>query len=101
MSWFSGARARLQLLFARQAAESRMNEEVGFHIEMETDRLVRQESLSPDEARRRALATFGGVTRHMEELRDGRGLAWLGGMSLDLKVGFRMLVKYPGLTIVG
>ena len=28
-------------------------------------------------------------------------LAWLGGMSLDLKLGGRMLVKYPGLTLIG
>jgi predicted permease len=27
--------------------------------------------------------------------------AWLSGFSLDLKLGVRMLVKYPGLTIVG
>ena len=26
---------------------------------------------------------------------------WLGGFSLDLRLGGRMLVKYPGLTIVG
>jgi putative ABC transport system permease protein len=101
MSWLSGAGARLHLLFARRAAESRMSTEIGFHIEMETDRLVRDEGLSRDEARRRALATFGGVTQHMETLREGRGLAWLGGMSLDLKLGSRMLVKYPGLTVVG
>jgi predicted permease len=36
-----------------------------------------------------------------EDMRDGRGLAWLGGLTLDLKLGGRMLVKYPGLTIVG
>lgn len=101
MSWFSGARTRMQLLFSRRAAESRIDEEVAFHLEMETDRLIREERLSPDEARRRARATFGGVTQHTEALRDGRGLAWLGGMSLDLKLGFRMLVKYPGLTVVG
>jgi len=27
--------------------------------------------------------------------------AWLSGFSLDLKLGVRMLVKYPGLTVVG
>lgn len=32
---------------------------------------------------------------------NGRGLAWLGGLSLDFKLGFRMLRKYPGLTVVG
>src|SRR5215211_9030929 len=101
MSWISGVRARLHLLFAARAAESRMSEEVRFHLEMETDRLIREEGLPPDEALRRARMTFGGVTQHIEELRDGRGLAWLGGLSLDFKLGFRMLVKYPGLTIVG
>src|SRR5688572_9335848 len=30
-----------------------------------------------------------------------RDLGWLGGLSLDLKLGGRMLVKYPGLTVVG
>jgi predicted permease len=30
-----------------------------------------------------------------------RGLARLGGLSLDMKLGGRMLVKYPGLTLIG
>jgi putative ABC transport system permease protein len=101
MSWLAAVRARLRLIFARRAAETRMDEEVAFHIEMESDRLMREERLSAGEARRRALVTFGGITQHKEELRDGRGLAWLGGASLDMKLGFRMLLKYPGLTIVG
>ena len=101
MSWFAGARTRLKLLFGRRAAEARFDEEVGFHLDMETSRLMREEQLDTAEAMRRARATFGGVTRHTETLREGRGLAWLGGMSLDLRLGFRMLSKYPGLTIVG
>ncbi len=101
MSWFHAARTRARLLFSRNAAESRMNEEFAFHLEMETARLIREEGLDAGEARRRAYASFGGVERHKEDLRDGRGLAWLGGLTLDLKLGGRMLVKYPGLTIVG
>jgi putative ABC transport system permease protein len=101
MSWFSAARTRLHLLFARRAAESRIDEELTFHIDSETQRLVRVHGLSHEEARRRTIATFGGVTQHAESLREGRGLAWLGGMSLDVKLGFRMLVKYPGLTVIG
>ena len=100
MSWFEGARARLHLLFSRRAAESRMDEEIGFHVDMETDRLVREHGLPFDEARRRALVTFGGVTQHKETLREGRGLAWLGGLSLDAKLALRMLAKHPGLTLV-
>ncbi|MDQ3518860.1 MAG: ABC transporter permease [Gemmatimonadota bacterium] len=100
MSWLHGTRARLRLI-VRRTAESRMAKEIRFHIDLETERLVRDEGLDPEEARRRALVAFGGVERHKEELREGRGLAWLGGMLLDFKLGFRMLVKYPGLTVVG
>ena len=35
----------------------------------------------------------------MSWLKESRG--WFGGLSLDLKLGGRMLVKYPGLTTVG
>ncbi|MDQ3997589.1 MAG: ABC transporter permease, partial [Gemmatimonadota bacterium] len=100
MTWFHAARARLRLL-PRRAAESRIDDEIRFHIEMETERLVREQKLDRDEARRRALVTFGGVQQHRETLREGRGTAWFSGVSLDLKLGFRMLVKYPGLTVVG
>jgi predicted permease len=100
MKWFHAARARLRLL-APRAAESRIDHEIRFHIEMETERLMREQQLDHDEARRRALVTFGGVQQHREMLRDGRGTAWLSGLSLDLKLGVRMLVKYPGLTVVG
>lgn len=100
MSWLDAVRARLRLLVSRRAAESRMDDEIGFHIDMEADRLVREEGLAPDEARRRARVAFGGVVQHKEALRDGRGLGWLSGMSLDAKLALRMLVKHPGLTLV-
>src|SRR3954462_3008211 len=100
MTWFHAMRARLRLLTPR-AAEARIDDEIRFHIEMETQRLVREQKLEPDEARRRALATFGGVQQHREALREGRGTAWFSGLTLDLKLGFRMLVKYPGLTVIG
>src|SRR5829696_6718659 len=101
MSWFDAARTRARLFLSHRANESRTNEEFRFHLDMETDRLVREHSLGRDEARRRALATFGGVQQHREALREGRGTAWFTGLSLDLKLGFRMLVKYPGLTLIG
>ena len=91
MKWLHAARARLRLL-NRGGAESRIDEEIGFHIDMETQRLVRDEKLHPDEARRRALVAFGGVQQHRETLREGRGTAWFNGLSLDLKLGGRMLI---------
>jgi putative ABC transport system permease protein len=101
MSWSEGALVRLRLLFGRGTAEARAEEEFRFHVEMEAEHLVRAEGLDAGEARRRALVAFGGVEKHREELREGRRPAWLAGLSLDMRLGFRMLVKYPGLTIVG
>ena len=101
MSWIDAARTRARLLLSGRASESRTDEEFHFHVDMETERLVRAQGLSRDEARRRALAAFGGVQNHRETMREGRGTAWLGGLSLDLKLGIRILLKYPGLTIVG
>jgi predicted permease len=81
--------------------EAEMDEEMSFHIEMETDRLARDRKLDPREARRQAAAAFGGRDRYKEEGRDVRGLTGVTGLSLDVKLARRMLVKSPGLTLVG
>ena len=101
MSWLHGAATRFKLFFAARATEQRIDSELEFHITMETERLVRDFGLDAAEARRRALATFGGQQQHREVLRHGRGTAWLSALSLDAKLGLRMLAKYPGLTAVG
>src|SRR5687767_1158585 len=101
MRWLDGARTRLGLLFGRQDAESRMNREFHLHIEMEAEHLMRAKGLTAVEARRQARVAFGGVERHKEALRDGRGLAWLGGLALDVKLAARLLARYPWLTLVG
>lgn len=99
MSWTHGMRARLRLLLRRDA-EERMDEEMRFHLEMETERHLR-EGVGAEEARHRALLAFGGVDRHKEAMRDGRTFPWAGGLSIDLKLGLRMMRKHPGLTLVG
>ena len=84
-----------------ETLEAEMDEEMRFHMEMEAERIAREQGVAPAEARRRAAVAFGGVERFKEEGRDVRGLTWATGMSLDFKLGARMLVKYPGLTLVG
>lgn len=75
-----------------------MEEELRFHLDMEAERLVREEGVDEGEARRRAAAAFGAVDGYRESMRDGRGLAGLTGLTLDVKLGARMLRKYPLLT---
>jgi hypothetical protein len=91
--------ARLRLLFRREA-EERMEDEMRFHLEMETEKLIR-EGVSPAEARRRARVAFGGVEGHKEAMRDGRTFAWMGTLSLDARLGLRLLVRHRGLALIG
>ena len=77
-----------------------MREEMRLHIEMEAERL-QASGLNPDEARRQAHVRFGGVERFKEEGRDARGFAWLDSVSLDARLGLRMLAKHKGLSVVG
>ena len=100
MTWTTRWKKRLRALGRKDAVERELEEELAFHLEMETRNNLRA-GMRPEEARRRAVLRFGGVERVKEEVRDARGLAWLVGMALDFRLGGRMLLKYPGLTVVG
>jgi putative ABC transport system permease protein len=80
--------------------DAEMNEEMRFHIDMEAQRLMQQHHLESGEAHRRAAIAFGGVEKYRGAGRDALGLTWARGLSTDLKLGMRMLRKYPGLTAV-
>jgi putative ABC transport system permease protein len=90
-----------RVLTRRDRVTADMDEEMRFHVEMQTERLIREQGLPADEARRRALVSFGGVEKFKEAGHDVFGLRWLDALRFDLKLGGRMLVKYPGITIVG
>jgi putative ABC transport system permease protein len=80
-----------------------LNEEFRLHIELRAADLVRA-GMTPEEAARKARAEFGSTEYHVDHARKARGLGWFDEMRfswLDLKLGGRMLVKYPVLTIVG
>jgi predicted permease len=80
-----------------------LREEFHLHLELRTTDLVRA-GLSPTEAARKARAEFGSTDRHLEKARRARGLRWFDETRfswLDVKLGSRMLLKYPVLTIVG
>ena len=82
------------------ALDADMADEMRFHIDMEAQRLMATKGLDRDEARRRAAVAFGGVEKYRGAGRDALGFSWARGLSTDMKLGVRMLVKYPGLTAV-
>jgi len=86
-----------------QSIDAEMQEEFRLHLEMRTEDLVRR-GVAPDEAARLARLEFGKTDHHRQDARRARGLGALEELRfslLDLKLGARMLVKYPGLTFVG
>ncbi|HET7550563.1 MAG TPA: ABC transporter permease [Gemmatimonadaceae bacterium] len=82
--------------------DAEMREEFEQHIEMRTADLVRS-SFSQAEAERTARAEFGGKYQYTALGREARGLRWFDSLRfswLDVKLGARMLIKYPLLTLV-
>src|SRR5262245_37714794 len=90
---------RLRAVFRKDAMESDLDREMELHIELETEKNVRA-GMTPEEARRQAHISFGGVERYKQQHREARSLDWLGGMSLDFKLGVRMVRKHPALSLV-
>lgn len=88
-------------LWRSSQLDAEMQDEMRFHVEMEAERLVREQRLDAQEARRRAHIRFGGLEKYKEQARDTRGLRWVDAVSLDARLGVRMLVKHRWLTLVG
>ncbi len=88
---------RLRVLLGKERVEREMDEELRFHLEMET-RSNLQAGMPPKEARRRALVAFGGVERFKERGREARGVRPVEDFFTDLRHSFRSFRKNPAFT---
>src|SRR6185436_8723956 len=91
--------SRVRGLFRKRKLEDDLAGEIQSHLEMQIDDLVRQ-GMSPEEARYLALRKFGGVDQVKETYRDRRTLPLIETFLRDLRYGFRMLRRSPGMTAV-
>jgi putative ABC transport system permease protein len=94
-AWF----LRLGGLFNKQRRDRELAEELESHLQMHIEDNLRS-GMTPEEARRDALITLGGVEAVKEAYRDRRGVPWLDTMIQDLRYGVRTLRKNPGFTAV-
>jgi predicted permease len=93
---------RARALFRPNRVEQELNEELAFHLERETQKLI-DEGLAPEAARLRAQARFGSTTVVADECRDERGTAIVDNTIRDIQYAVRTFIKTPlaSLTIVG
>lgn len=89
--------SRLRLWLGREAMEREMDEEMRFHIDQATEKNLRA-GMPPEEARRAALVSFGGVERFKEQSRHEARPRLLEEMEQDLRYGVRTLARSPGFT---
>ncbi len=97
--WVYTLPLRLRSLFRRRETDQDLDEELRDHVEQKTQQYIAQGQV-PQEARRIALLEMGGLEKRKEECRDVRRVHWLENFVRDIRFGFRMLRKSPGVTVV-
>ena len=89
---------RARSLLTPASIERELHDELTFHIERETMKLIEQ-GLSPDEARAKARASFGSTTVAGDECRDERGTAFIDNTVGDLQYALRTFRCAPLATL--
>jgi putative ABC transport system permease protein len=90
---------RLVILFRSSTVEEDLTREIAVHLRLLEDKYVAQ-GMTKQDAHDAARRAFGGVEQAKEHQRDARTFRWIAGWGMDLKLGTRMLIKSPGLTVV-
>ena len=97
MSRLRGLLERMRYTVLRRRTDSELDEEIRYHLDRETRRLV-QSGLHPTEARRQATVAFGSVLQVKEEVRREAGFPVVESFLRDLRYGARGLRRSPGFT---
>src|SRR3989449_523229 len=90
---------RLTALFRRRRMEDDLDDELRSHLEMSAELNLRK-GMTPADARREALRSFGSVEQTKEIYRDQQGLPMIETTLQDLRFGLRMLRRSPGFSVL-
>ncbi|HTW79498.1 MAG TPA: ABC transporter permease [Terracidiphilus sp.] len=89
---------RVRAFFGKRRRDADLEAELAAHIDFAIEENLAR-GLSPEEARREALARLGGMQQAREKHREARGLVKLDIFMRDLRYTFRTLRNDPGFTI--
>lgn len=87
----------LSRLLRKGKQDAQLDSELRFHVEQQAAENIAA-GMSPGEARRHALAQFGGLEYMKEETRDARGTHFVDTLLQDIRFAFRILRKTPLIT---
>jgi putative ABC transport system permease protein len=99
MGILKGEAKKLSGTLRQRTAEPELEEEIQFHIDMQTEKNLRL-GMSPEEARRAALVRFGGTDRIKEEARDEYRSRPLEDLVQDVRYGVRSALRTPLFTLL-
>jgi predicted permease len=90
---------RVRSFFQKRSRDTELNAELAAHLELAAEENMAR-GMSAEEARRRALISFGGVVQAKEQHGEARGLPWLDVLLQDLRFTFRTLARDRGFTVI-
>jgi putative ABC transport system permease protein len=96
--WIFAIPARLKAIVRTRQVEKDLEDELAFHVAMQT-RANTRDGMSEAEAHRRARLEIGGVQQVKERSRDVLPLRWARDAMQDVRYGLRGLRKSPRFTI--
>lgn len=96
--WIDVLRMRVRALGRRGRLDDELDRELRAHLEQQVDENLAR-GMSPAEARRMAVSTFGGVQSVREGARDARGVAVIENIARDLRYTLRALMREPMLLV--
>ncbi|MEO5800142.1 MAG: ABC transporter permease [Gemmatimonadales bacterium] len=99
MNILSDIATRLRAVFFRRAEEAELEEELRFHVEMETE-FRAGKGVGEREAARQSRIAFGGVEQVKDSVRDARGTRPFEEALRDVGYTLRNLGRNPGFAAV-
>ena len=90
---------RLLATFRPKPLDAGLNEEIAFHLDAAIQENLAR-GMTPEEARRQALLSFGGTSQALEQHREARGIAWLDVLRQDIRFTLRTLGRTRAFTAI-